>query len=447
MEEEPESSPGDISQIPEHILFEKYELGRLLGCGAFAKVYHATNIQTGQSVAIKSISKQKIVKSGFMQNIKREISIMRQLHHAYIVKLFEVLATKAKIYFVMEFVKGGELFSEISKGRFSEDLSRRYFQQLISAVGYCHSHGVFHRDLKPENLLVDEKGDLKVSDFGLSAVTSQVQRDGLLYTSCGTPAYVAPEILARKGYNGAKIDIWSCGVILFVLNSGYLPFNCRSFSGLYRKIYRGEFRVPKWTSPGLRQLISRLLDTNPITRITVDEIIQDPWFSKGYSKEIKFHEPENSFLAKGNGSSKFLNAFDIISFSRGIDLSGLFEDFDNLAAAESDRFITAETPANITKKVSEVAAKENLTMTRKDWNITLEGQNGKFLVSIEMHQLTESLAVVEVRSYEGVWKKRFQPHLSTLVYHPEAVETRPLSSTTSDGGVSVGLGSRAGPTS
>ncbi|KAI3957954.1 hypothetical protein MKW98_020596 [Papaver atlanticum] len=439
MEEESESSSGDISQITEHILFEKYEIGRLLGCGAFAKVYHARNIQTGESVAIKAISKQKIVKNGFMPNIKREISIMRQLHHPYIVKLLEVLATKTKIYFVMEFVKGGDLFSEISKCRFSEDLSRRYFQRLISAVGYCHSHGVFHRDLKPENLLVDEKGDLKVSDFGLSAVTSQVQKDGLLYTSCGTPAYVAPEILARKGYNGAKIDIWSCGVILFVLNSGYLPFNCRSFSGLYRKIYRGEFRVPKWTSPGLRQLISRLLDTNPITRITVDEIIQDPWFSKGYNKEIKFHEPENTFLAKGKGhygnndSSKFLNAFDIISFSRGIDLSGLFKDFDNLPAAECDRFITAETPVNIIKKVSEVAAKENLTMTRKDWNITLEGPNGKLLVGIEMHQLTESLAVVEIRSYEGVWKKRFQPHLSTLVYHPEAVETRPLSGILSEG--------------
>ncbi|KAI3987172.1 hypothetical protein MKX01_031656 [Papaver californicum] len=429
MEEESESLSGDIGPITEHVLFEKYELGRLLGCGAFAKVYHARNIQTGESVAIKAISKQKIIKGGFMPNIKREISIMRQLNHPYIVKLFEVLATKEKIYFVMEFVKGGELFPEISKCRFSEDLSRRYFQQLISAVGYCHSHGVFHRDLKPENLLLDEKGDLKVSDFGLSAVTSQVQKNGLLYTSCGTPAYVAPEILAKKGYNGAKIDIWSCGVILFVLNSGYLPFDCRNLSRMYRKIYRGEFRVPKWTSPGLRHLFSQLLDTNPVTRITVDEIIQDPWFSKDY-KEIKLHEYDNNkYLTKGmdhknDGSSKFLNAFDIISFSPGIDLSGLFEDFDYSATAESDRFISAETPVNITIKVGEVAAKENLTMTtsKRGCKLNLEGPNGKLLVGIEMYQLTENLVVVEVRSYEGVWKKRFQPHLNTLVYHPEASE-------------------------
>ncbi|KAI3975235.1 hypothetical protein MKX01_039271 [Papaver californicum] len=426
MKEESESSSGDITPITKEILFEKYEIGPLIGCGAFAKVYHARNIQTGESVAIKAISKQKIIRDGFMPNIKREISIMRQLHHTYIVKLFEVLATKSKIYFVMEFVRGGELLSQISKCRCNEDLSRRYFQQLIQAVGHCHSHGVFHRDLKPENLLLDEKGDLKVSDFGLSAVTSEVRKNGLLYTSCGTPVYLAPEILSRKGYSGAKIDIWSCGVILFVLNSGYLPFDCRNLSGIYRKIYKGEFCVPKWTSPGLRHLFSRLLDTNPITRITVDEIIQDPWFSKGY-KEIKLHEyDDNKYLTKGmdhtnDGGSTFLNAFDIISFSPGIDLSGLFEDFDNSTATESDRFISAETQVNITIKIGEVAAKENLTMTSKHgWKLNLEGPNGKLFVGIEMYQLTQSLAVVEVRSYEGVWKKRFQPQLNTLIYHPEA---------------------------
>ena len=156
-------------------LFGKYDLGRLLGCGAFAKVYHARNLETGQSVAVKIISKKKLQGTGLAGNVKREINIMSRLHHPHIVRLHEVLATKTKIFFVMEFVKGGELFARISKGRFSEDLSRRYFHQLISAVGYCHTRGVFHRDLKPENLLLDENGDLKVSDFGLSAVRDQVR--------------------------------------------------------------------------------------------------------------------------------------------------------------------------------------------------------------------------------------------------------------------------------
>lgn len=153
----------DIEQLPSTAeattaLFGKYELGKLLGCGAFAKVYHARNLENGQSVAVKVINKKKINAIGLAGNVKREISIMSRLRHPNIVRLHEVLATKTKIYFIMEFAKGGELFAKISsRGRFSEDLSRRLFQQLISAVGYCHNRNIFHRDLKPENLLLDDK--------------------------------------------------------------------------------------------------------------------------------------------------------------------------------------------------------------------------------------------------------------------------------------------------
>ncbi|CAL0308971.1 unnamed protein product [Lupinus luteus] len=273
----------------ETALFGKYELGRLLGCGAFAKVYYARNVKTGQSVAVKIINKKRLAGTGLAGNVKREITIMSKLHHPHIVRLHEVLATKTKIFFVIELVRGGELFAKISKGRFSEDLSRRYFHQLISAIGYCHSRGVFHRDLKPENLLLDENGNLKVSDFGLSAVQDQTRPDGLLHTLCGTPAYVAPEILAKKGYDGAKVDVWSCGVVLFVLAAGYLPFNDPQLMVMYKKIYKGDFRCPRWMSQEVRRFLSKLLDTNPDTRITVDAMIRDPWFRKGY-KEVKFDE-------------------------------------------------------------------------------------------------------------------------------------------------------------
>ncbi|KAJ6745124.1 CBL-INTERACTING SERINE/THREONINE-PROTEIN KINASE 14 [Salix purpurea] len=282
----------EIEHVSENALFGKYEVGKLLGCGAFAKVYHARDVQTGKSVAIKIINKKKIANPSLMSNIKREISIMRKLNHPNIVKIIEVLASKTKIYCVMEYVKGGELFAKIAKGRFSEDLSRKYFRQLISAVGYCHLRGVFHRDLKPENLLLDENGNLKVSDFGLSAVRDQIQLDGLLHTLCGTPAYVAPEILTKKGYDGAKIDVWSCGVILFVLSAGYLPFNDSNLMAMYKKIYKGEFHCPKWMSTDLKRFLSRLLNTNPETRITIDEILKDPWFKRGKHKEVNFYGAE-----------------------------------------------------------------------------------------------------------------------------------------------------------
>ncbi|KAL2508954.1 CBL-interacting serine/threonine-protein kinase 11 [Forsythia ovata] len=179
----------------ENALFNKYELERLLGCGVFAKVYHARDIRDGQSIAIKVINKKRLNNNvNLMENIKREISIMHRLNHLHIVKLFEVLATKIKIYFVIEFVKGGELFAKVAKGQFGEDLSRKHFQQLISALSYCHSCSVYHRSLKLKNLLLDENGDLKVSDFGFLPVTEQIYPDGLLHTLCGTLVYVAPEI-------------------------------------------------------------------------------------------------------------------------------------------------------------------------------------------------------------------------------------------------------------
>ncbi|KAA8517673.1 hypothetical protein F0562_015147 [Nyssa sinensis] len=411
----------------ESILFAKYELGKLLGYGAFAKVYHARNVETGQSVAIKAVSKQKIVKGDLTGHVEREISIMRRLRHPHIIRLFEVLATKTKIYFVMEFAKGGELFAKVAKGRFSEDLSRRYFQQLISAVGYCHSRGVFHRDLKPENLLLDEDWGLKITDFGLSAVKNQIRPDGLLHTLCGTPAYVAPEILAKKGYEGAKVDIWSCGVILYVLNAGYLPFNDPNLMVMYRKIYNGAFRCPKWTSPDLKRFLSRLLDSNPQTRITVDEILNDPWFMKDY-KEIKLYE-EDLELKNHDDNNELLNAFDIISFSSGFNLSSLFNKSDFLE--EIERFASIELPERITGKMEEVAKTEGVRVVRKkDWGMKLVGHNGNFAIVMEIHRLTDNLVVVEIKRRlrddepsQDFWKEKLRPQLSALMYQPEGQVT------------------------
>ncbi|GAB4860211.1 CBL-interacting serine/threonine-protein kinase 11 [Ancistrocladus abbreviatus] len=421
------------------VLFGKYELGRLLGCGAFAKVYHARCIGTGQSVAVKVISKNRVTSPTLMSNIKREITIMRRLRHPHIVRLYEVLATRTKIYFVMELAKGGELFVKVAKGRFTEDLSRKYFQQLISAVGYCHSRGVYHRDLKPENLLVDENGDLKVSDFGLSAVKDQVKADGLLHTLCGTPAYVAPEILTKKGYDGAKVDVWSCGIILYVLTAGYLPFNDPNLMAMYKKIYKGEFRCPKWMSCDLKRFLSRLLDTNPNTRITIDEITRDPWFRKGGYKEIKiqeeYHSCDDIDMVKELGkdvnsreagcSSGSLNAFDLISFSSGLDLSGLLDDSVN-PMEEGERFLSPESAEKIVEKIEEVmkGKKVNVTVrTKKQCGVDLEGPDGKFVATVKISRLTEELVVVEVKRKAGeaalfseVWKKQIRPELCGLVY-------------------------------
>lgn len=413
-------------------LFGKYEVGKLVGCGAFAKVYHGRNTVTGQSVAIKVVSKQRLHKGGLNgNNIQREIAIMHRLRHPFIVRLFEVLATKSKIFFVMEFAKGGELFAKVSKGRFCEDLSRRYFQQLISAVGYCHSRGIFHRDLKPENLLLDDKLDLKISDFGLSALTDQIRPDGLLHTLCGTPAYVAPEVLAKKGYDGAKIDVWSCGIILFVLNAGYLPFNDHNLMVMYRKIYKGEFRIPKWTSPDLRRLLTRLLDTNPQTRITIEEIIHDPWFKHGYDDRMsKFHLEDSDMKLPadeidGDMGNRRMNAFDIISGSPGFNLSGLFGDARKYDRVE--RFVSAWTAESVVEKLEEIAAAENLTVAKNEaWGMKIEGQKGNFAMVVEIKKLTDELVMVEVRkrqraaaSGRNLWTDTLRPFFLNIVHEPD----------------------------
>ncbi|OAY80097.1 CBL-interacting serine/threonine-protein kinase 21, partial [Ananas comosus] len=165
--------------------------------------------------------------------VKREISTMKLLHHPNIVQIYEVIATKTKIYLVMEYVSGGQLSHKLNYlNSLDEREARKYFQQLIDAVDYCHARGVYHRDLKPENLLLDHKGNLKVSDFGLSVLRKP---GDLLTTACGSPSYVAPEVIVHKNYDGAAADLWSCGVILFEILAGFLPFDDHSLTNLYRK--------------------------------------------------------------------------------------------------------------------------------------------------------------------------------------------------------------------
>lgn len=433
------------------LLLGRYEIGKLLGVGTFAKVYHARNIQSGEHVAIKVLDKEKILKGGLIGHIKREISILRRVRHPNIVQLFEVMATKAKIYFVMEYVKGGELFNKVSKGRLKEEVARKYFQQMISAVGFCHARGVFHRDLKPENLLLDENGDLKVSDFGLSAVSDQIKQDGLFHTFCGTPAYVAPEVLGRKGYDAAKVDVWSCGVILFVLMAGYLPFQDQNIMVMYKKIYRGEFRVPRWFSPELTRLLTRLLDINPMTRITIPEIMEFKWFKKGF-KNVKFYIENDRFCSieqddveksysdteceieahkqervLGLPRISSLNAFDIISFSRGFDLSGLFEE-----TGEETRIISSAPIPKIISKLEEIAKVVSFAVRKKDCKVSLEGTRegvkGPLAISAEVFELTPSLRVVEVRKksgdrgeYEEFCNRELKPGLKSL-FDDEAID-------------------------
>ncbi|XP_076953506.1 CBL-interacting protein kinase 18-like [Bidens hawaiensis] len=416
-----------------NVLMQKYEFGKMLGQGNFAKVYHGRDVKSSESIAIKVIDKEKVLKVGLIDQTKREISVMSMVKHPNIIQLYEVMATKNKIYFAMEYAKGGELFDKVSKGRLKEDVARKYFQQLICAVDFCHTRGVYHRDLKPENLLLDEYGSLKVTDFGLSAHAGCTRLDGLLHTTCGTPAYVAPEVICRRGYDGAKADIWSCGVILFVLLTGQLPFNDSNIMQMYKKISKAEYKCPHSLPPEVRRLLKRILDPNPKTRISIKKIMENSWFKKGLNnKQVDdfvnvnpdpkpFFEPKKADFTEVTS----FNAFDIISLSSGFDLSGLFVDNGQ---REEVKFTSIKSSSDIISKLEQIATSLKMEVSMKKGGMLKfkkpsESQNGPLLIDVEIFEITSSFHLVELKKssgdafeYRKLFNQGIKPALEELVW-------------------------------
>lgn len=420
------------------VLTDRYEVGRLLGQGTFAKVYYGRSVHTNESVAIKMIDKEKVMRVGLSDQIKREISVMRIAKHPNVVELYEVMATKSRIYFVIEYCKGGELFNKVVKGKLREDVAWKYFYQLISAVDFFHSRGVYHRDIKPENLLLDDNDNLKISDFGLSALADCKRHDGLLHTTCGTPAYVAPEVINRKGYDGTKADIWSCGVVLFVLLAGYLPFHDSNLMEMYRKIGKGAFKCPSWFAPEVKRLLCRMLDPDHESRITISKIKESSWFRKGLlmkhkKMEKQVREAANSMEAGGSGPTENgeppqlanLNAFDIIALSSGFDISGLFGDvYDK----RESRFASEKPASEIISKLEDVAKHLKLKIRKQDAGLfklerLKEGRKGVLTMDAEIFQVTPTFHLVEVKKcngdtmeYQKLVEKDLRPALADIVW-------------------------------
>ncbi|XP_044480141.1 SNF1-related protein kinase catalytic subunit alpha KIN10-like [Mangifera indica] len=278
------------------LFLANYKLGKTLGIGSFGKVKIAEHALTGHKVAIKILNRRKIKNMEMEEKVRREIKILRLFMHPHIIRLYEVIETPNDIYVVMEYVKSGELFDYIvEKGRLQEDEARVFFQQIISGVEYCHRNMVVHRDLKPENLLLDSKCNVKIADFGLS----NIMRDGhFLKTSCGSPNYAAPEVISGKLYAGPEVDVWSCGVILYALLCGTLPFDDENIPNLFKKIKGGIYTLPSHLSPGARDLIPRMLIVDPMKRISIPDIRQHPWFQAHLPRYLAVPPPDTMQQAK-----------------------------------------------------------------------------------------------------------------------------------------------------
>jgi serine/threonine protein kinase len=259
-----------------------YQIGRTIGKGTFGKVKLGVHTLTGEKVAVKILEKEKIKDSSDVERVSREIKILKQVNNPNIVKLYEIIETQKQLYLIMEYASGGELFDYIvARTRLKEQQACLFLQQILAGVEYLQLIRVVHRDLKPENLLLDNKNNIKIVDFGLSNL---YKHEETLKTACGSPCYAAPEMIAGKRYHGAQVDIWSCGVILFAMVNGYLPFEDPNTSSLYKKIIAGDFKCGSWVSPEVHDLLKGILNTNPESRLTIDKIRAHKWFQKFCSK-------------------------------------------------------------------------------------------------------------------------------------------------------------------
>ncbi|KAJ4883259.1 CBL-interacting serine/threonine-protein kinase 10 [Raphanus sativus] len=408
------------------ILTEKYDVGRLLGQGNFAKVFYGRSVHTNESVAIKMIDKEKLKKVGHSEQIKREISVMSLAKHPNIVNLHEVMATKSKIYLVLEYCKGGELFKKMLKGKLDEDVAWKYFHQLIDAVDFCHSRGVYHRDIKPENLLLDEHDNLKVSDFGLSALAESRRTDGLLHTACGSHAYACPEIVNRKGYDGTKADVWSCGVVLFVLLTGYLPFYASNLMEMYRKIGKAQFKCPREFPPEAKRLLTKMLDPNPESRITISRIKESSWFKKGLPMKQKRIEKQVEAAGPSEPTRiASMNAFDIIALSSGFALGGLFGE---VCSKKESKFTSRKPASEIIRKLEEAARGLSLKIRKQEAGLfkmegAKEGRKGRLSIDAEIFEVTETFHLVEVKKcngdtmeYQRMVEEDLRPALADIVW-------------------------------
>ena len=255
-----------------------YFLGRTIGEGTFGKVKLGTHQLTGLKVAVKVLEKARIADAADVERVTREIHILKLIRHPAIIQLYEIIETPKQLYLIMEYAPGGEVFNYIvAHSRIEEREACRFFQQLLSGVEYISSLGISHRDLKPENLLLDHQKNIKIVDFGLS---NTFKPGELLETACGSPCYAAPEMIAGKQYEGDKADIWSCGVILFAMVCGCLPFEDTNTAELYKKILSGEYHCPSHLSEECRDLIGKILVTDPESRYTIKEIRAHPWMTQ-----------------------------------------------------------------------------------------------------------------------------------------------------------------------
>jgi len=256
-------------------VMDMYMVGKVVGVGSYGKVRAAWHRLTSSKVAIKTYDKAKLKDPAHWKRVHSEIKIMEQISHPRIARMYEAVETPKRMHLIMECLDGGNLCSYVkAKRRLTEEESRRIFFQILQAIEYLHGLGVSHRDVKLENVLFANDRDIKLIDFGFSTVCQPGKR---LKVFCGTPSYMAPEIVRRAEYEGKPVDMWSMGILLYALLCGCFPFRAKAYPDLYRRIARGTFPMPEELSAPVKDLVKQLLNIDATTRISAHSALRHSW--------------------------------------------------------------------------------------------------------------------------------------------------------------------------
>ncbi|XP_011635254.1 serine/threonine-protein kinase SIK3-like isoform X1 [Pogonomyrmex barbatus] len=352
------SAPTSHNEVSQEFSVNKlirvgyYELEKTIGKGNFAVVKMATHVVTKSKVAIKIIDKTKLNEEN-LAKIFREVHIMKRLRHPHIIRLYQVMETEKMIYLVTEYAPGGEIFDHLVRnGRMPEPEARRIFRQIVLAVHYLHQQRVVHRDLKAENLLLDADNNIKLADFGFS---NEYTPGVPLSTWCGSPPYAAPEIFEGKHYDGPRADVWSLGVVLYVLVCGALPFDGPTMQLLRSVVVSGKFRIPFFMSADCEKLIRHMLVVEPDRRLSISQILEHSWMGEdgvielepgGCNPDVSLSPPlnqlviENMLRLPGLSADTLLqaikgNTFDHVSAIYNLLVDRLEPTMPNLPSIQS----------------------------------------------------------------------------------------------------------------
>merc|ERR1712137_1090854 len=301
---------GDEGDAPITVFAEKYTVGEILGRGAFSTVKEVTSKRSGRKYAVKIIDKKNVGQD--MQRLRTEIEILTRVKHPNIINLKEIMEDDDTLYIITELVTGGELFDKIVElGAYTEADAAELVAKMVSAIDYLHSMNIVHRDLKPENLLlkdINNIAEVKLADFGLSKIVSDGVQKQMMQTACGTPGYVAPEVLTADGYD-KEVDLWSIGVITYILLCGFPPFYNEHLPVLFESIMKAEYDYPEdyWDeiSDTAKNFIDRLLVVDPAKRMTTQQALAHPWLAGSASnKKLKVKKKMQNYVEKYREATK-----------------------------------------------------------------------------------------------------------------------------------------------